>query len=135
MFFFKFAKTNLEKLKKEQTTQKEEEEDAHTSTTEQEESDSQSAADSLLAALQYRDRAKERRKKYGTPEPPLPKYSSAPVSASSSSYAHKTKSRDRDHETESSYIESKSTRRSFIGIATLLFWINSAILIWPRFFF
>ena len=32
--------------------------------------------DSIQAALQYRDRAKERRLKYGTPEPPSPTQSS-----------------------------------------------------------
>jgi len=41
----------------------------------------------LLAALQYRDRAKERRKKYGTPEPPSPTFSS-------SSTAYKSKIRE-----------------------------------------
>jgi hypothetical protein len=33
--------------------------------------DALSSADSVLAAIQYRDRAKERRDKYGVPEPPF----------------------------------------------------------------
>jgi len=51
-------------------------------------SSAHSDSDSLLAALQYRDRAKERRQKYGTPEPPSPTYSTpTPVATT----AHKAK--------------------------------------------
>ena len=49
MFFF--LKTNLEKYKQENTQVLNDKE----------------SNDSLLAAIQYRDRAKERRDKYGTP--------------------------------------------------------------------
>lgn len=37
-----------------------------------EETSKEQNADSLMAALKYRDRALERRKKYGSPEPPSP---------------------------------------------------------------
>jgi hypothetical protein len=49
--------------------------------------------DSLTAALQYRDRAKERRIKYGTPEPPSPKYSKN----STNSYKRKSRNNDNDN--------------------------------------
>lgn len=37
-----------------------------------EETSKEQHSDSLMAALKYRDRALERRKKYGSPEPPSP---------------------------------------------------------------
>ena len=52
----------------------------------------------MLAALQYRDRAKERRKQFGNPEPPLP--------SEHRSSAPKTKSKDREPSNDVSYIES-----------------------------
>ena len=51
----------------------------------------QAESDSLLAALKYRDRAKERRIKYGTPEPPSPTFGS-------SSATKRPKNRDADDE-------------------------------------
>ena len=51
----------------------------------------QAESDSLLAALKYRDRAKERRIKYSTPEPPSPTFGS-------SSASKRPKNRDIDDE-------------------------------------
>jgi len=62
-------------------------------------------SDSLLAALQYRDRAKERRKQFGSPEPPSPTYSSS--SSSTKAKASINQSND------VSYIESKIKELSY----------------------
>ncbi len=59
-------KTNLEKYKQERKSSNVPSKSAETCKS------SESTNDSLQAALQYRDRAKERRSKFGTPEPPSP---------------------------------------------------------------
>ena len=53
-------KKNLENYKKEKNGSAEEKDKKETE-----------PIDSVAAAIQYRDRAKERREKYGMPEPPL----------------------------------------------------------------
>ena len=59
-----------------------------------------------MAALQYRDRAKERRDKYGIPEPPSPK--------SSSSF--KSKPKDINEETSSLTINNLNLESNFFNI-------------------
>ena len=59
-----FAKTNLEKYKQENQI-------VSTPNGLANSTESTTTSDSLLAAIQYRDRAKERRDKYGMPEPPF----------------------------------------------------------------
>lgn len=68
---------------------------------EKKEEDDKQYNDALAAALQYRDRAKERRQKYGTPEPPSP-----PPKSSKSGY--KPKEVDNSYETAASVAASHS---------------------------
>jgi len=56
-------KTNLEKMKQPETQKQQ--------VVLEKKEDAPGSADSVLAAIQYRDRAKERRDKYGVPEPPF----------------------------------------------------------------
>ncbi len=68
----KIFQTNLEKLRKENSS-------TNGITVQKNENGQQEKSldvDSLQAALQYRDRARERREKFGLPEPPSPTYSS-----------------------------------------------------------
>ena len=77
---------------------KEEEDNSPNAILSSEELKAKKESDSLLAALQYRDRAKERRKQFGSPEPPSP-----PSPTYSSSKTKSTSNQSNDV----SYIESK----------------------------
>ena len=94
-----WRQTNLEKFRKENSKRQEE----------------QAEQDTLAIALQYRDRAKERRKKYGTPEPPSPTYPSS--SSSSAKPALKQKSGRSSYSTneDEPYQSSSSSKRPGTG--------------------
>jgi len=80
-------KTNLEKFKKDNSICESKPIDEPTK---------QQTSDSLKAALQYRDRANERRIKYGAPSPPSASQASVTTSNNKKQYGKKRDSRKRD---------------------------------------
>lgn len=84
-------KKNLEKFKKENSLSDKIEEGKP-------ETSADNKSDSLAAALQYRDRANERRIKYGAPSPPSPTQASSSSSSNKKPYGKKRDSRKRDFE-------------------------------------